>query len=236
MPTLQSNITNKYVLLSGKYKALLLLSITIAIIVALSLTIGRVMFGQVMLVRAEINSLSQSTKTLTQKLEILSQYDLDLARKQAQSAVNAVPSDTPSLPILLSLRTIAANHGVAINDFQVSEKSETKQSTQKSLNIQLSVSGELTSVLQFLDQIKNYPPLMRVTAAQITVSGTSALTRVQISSSWGPLPQSLGKRDSPLDPFKSTELEALEQLSKFDQTSSSGFLPTPGEGKANPFR
>lgn len=228
-----SILQGRYFLLPAKYKALGMLTVTITLVVALSLTIGKAAFDQVMNLRNEIATLSQENQVLQSKSQVLSSVDQNELSRQAQSSLLAVPSDTPSLPTLLSLRTIAVRSGVVISDFKVSEKKEKGQD--KGIEIQISVGGSLPGVLGFLDEIKNYPPVMRVVNANISYTPTGSLARITIDSLYAPVPADLGKVQSPLEALKATDLEIVKEFEEFNQFTGTTVVPAASVGKTNPF-
>lgn len=227
------SLQGKYFLLSTKNKALAMLTLTIALVVTLSLALGKTAFDQIMSLRDEITHLSQSNLTLQNKVQVLSSIDENTLSNQAQTATLAVPSQVPSLPTLLSLRTIAAQRGVVVSDFRVSEKSDKK--TEKRIEVTLSVFGSLEGVLGFLDEIKNYPPVMRVVNANITYAPGTTIARVTIDSVYSPAPADIGKAETPLEALKSTDLEIIKQFEQFSQQQNTIIIPEQPAGKTNPF-
>lgn len=232
LPKINSSfLVSKYFLLSSKYKALLLLSATIALVVALSLTIGKTIFDQIVKSREEIDNFSQTNQVLRAKSQVLATIDENEIKKQLEEARAAVPGSTPTLPTLLSLRKLALENKVSISNFKVGVSNEKS----KKLEIQLSIIGTLTDVLSFLDKVKSNSPVMRIIDANITYSSSLSIARIVIDSIYSSPVSDLGKIESPLEALKNTDLEIIKEFEKLTKLEESTLILSQPAGKSNPF-
>jgi Tfp pilus assembly protein PilO len=224
-----------------KYRVFTLPIVTLLIIVVLSLTVGKYMVDSIFSTREELDGLAQKTQTLQAKNNLLSTVDKQQIKAEAEAVVTAVPSQTPSLPSLATIRSLVAQRGLTLTTFAVSEGAESKQGT-RSVMMDISLYGGLEAVVGFSNDIKNYSPLMKISNANISLgAGSDASGRFTIVSAWAPLPQSLGKAETPLDPIKNNEQQIIDQLKslKIAETirvsSSSATAAIPNPNRVNPF-
>jgi hypothetical protein len=231
------DIFNRYI--PFKYRIFTLPVITFLIVITLSLTLGKYMVDSIFSTRDELTSLNQKKAVLQAKDNLLSTVDSNQLRAESKAAMLAVPSETPSLPALATIRTVASQRGINLTNFTVAEGGDNKQAI-RTLKIDVTVYGNLTGVVGFINDLNGYAPLMKVSDANINIStGNLANARLTFVSAWAPLPQSLGKTDSPLDPIKTNEQQIIDQLNSLKTVGTSsvsvGSASESGGVRSNPF-
>ncbi|MAG59934.1 hypothetical protein CMO96_04055 [Candidatus Woesebacteria bacterium] len=219
----------------AQYKLFLVPALVFLGIVVLSITATRMMITRFFEVRTEISTTSDTNQLLETKRATLSFLNAEDLKRSLQTSAIAIPADNSTLFALSTVRNLAAQRGVEITNFRVSEKKELATGGAKSIEIDLALHGGLQSILSFVDNIQSSTPVMKVEDIKITGSSGAFNTDLKIVSIWGPLPEKLGVIESPIEPLKTTEKETLERLGKLKRLQSQGFEALPPEGRTDPF-
>lgn len=229
------SIVNRYV--PFKYRVFILPFVTILIVFSLSLTVGKHMVDKIISTRNEIETISSLNNALQAKNTLLSSLNTEELRQDVQFAVTAVPGHTPSLPALNTIRGLALARGIIITNFTVREENEAKKSARVVL-MQITAYGNLDGILGLVNDIKGYSPLMKVSLIDISSKNNVANARITIESAWAPLPQILGKAETPLEPINTLELQVITQLQdlkNINGNSGGVFLSPSSSNRENPF-
>lgn len=215
----------------ARYKPLLVPFAVIIVVFVLTLTLGRLMFDNLDKVRANIGTLSQNNETLTGKQELLDTLSQTDLQAQAQSSLNAVPAESPSLFALSTIRETAISRGLTVIDVRVSTGSAPNQ-----VELSVTFEGGIIPTLLFIADTRIATPLMRV--SKLEFGGKEEIipkARLTIAASWAPVPKSLGKPEDPLEGLSQAEIEVLNKLNQLKNPPGGQFVPEVGTGRQNPF-
>lgn len=205
------------------------------VVAVLSSTLGKFLLGKIFETRSRITNLESQNRLLGAKQQLLSSFSDAEVKKQAGIASLAVPSESPSIPLLSLARTLASENTVVISDFRVEENQEAKK-TARQVQASFSAQGSIFSVLSFLRSIGDSVPLTKVSGIRLALSGISVDAKLTVVSSWAPVPQELGKAESAIEGISSAERELLGKLSGLKKpqifASPGGSQPA---GKPDPF-
>lgn len=215
----------------ARYKPLLLPFVVIAVIFVLTLTLGRLMFDRLDIVRTDIGTLNQNNETLTSKTELLTALSKEDLSAQAKNALNAVPGESPGLFALSTVRDFANSRGLVVSDVRVSEGIGGKQ-----IELSVTLEGGIIPTLLFIADTRIATPLMRV--SKLEFGGKEEIipkARLTVVASWAPIPHSLGSSDTPLEGLTSADAEILTKLNQLKKPAGGVFTPQTGTGRQNPF-
>lgn len=223
------------VTLPRKYKPFVLPVLTFAVVVVLSSTLGKFLLEKIFEARSQITSLESQNRLLEAKQQLLSSFSDEEVKRQTGAVSLAVPSESPSIPLLSLVRTLANENAVVISDFRVEESQEAKK-TARQVQASFSGQGSIFSIISFLRSVGDSVPLTKVSGIKFTVSGINIDAKLTVVSSWAPVPQELGKVENPIEGISSAEKELLGKLSGLKKpqifVSSGGSEPA---GKPDPF-
>lgn len=211
--------------------------------------------------RNSLRTENDRLSVLSQKATTLQSVDGAVIGTQLASAESALPSQKPVFAILSVLPKLAQDSGVRLQGYNFMPGKLASESGQPSLptaseagpgllsrlTFDVTVSGTLEKVLNFLDQLKNSLPLVEVGSAELgggAVLGEEVEFNVilTLSGFYSLPPAVIGKVSEPLPDLAQGDLLALERLSGFtkvnlEQLTIGAAVPTStvsGE-RANPF-
>lgn len=108
----------------------------------------------------------------------------------------------------------------------------------KSFKIALELKGSLSSLTNFILQLKEAPRIMRINTLEVSGAGGTGeiLSSITIDAFYEPLPGSISSIDQPVNQPTKKELEALDSLatSSFPSIGAEEDYSGP-KGKPNPF-
>jgi hypothetical protein len=218
----------------AKYRAFILPVITVIVIVALSATVGNYLVNNIINTNSDLESLKIENAALTSKFQVLSSVDQSGLSSQVNNAVDAIPAKPSTLPALASLRSFAAQRSLDLSGFTVKDSNDLK-SNARSIQIDISVTGNEENILGLLNDLKSASPLMKVSSVNLHNNESDSRATVTVLSYWGPLPTSLGKPNSPIEGLKNNEEEQLESLQGLKKPQTGTLTPSNPQGKENPF-
>lgn len=221
--------------LPRKYKPFVLPVFTFIVVIVLSFTLGKFLLERIFEARSQITNLENQNNLLAEKQQLLSSFSDEEVKRQVSTASSAVPAQSPSIPLLSLVRTLANENAVIISDFRVEESQEAKK-TARQVQASFSAQGSIFSIISFLRSVGDSVPLTKVSGIKFTVSGINVDAKLTVVSSWAPLPQELGKAESLIEGISSAERELLGKLSGLKKpqifASPDGSQPA---GKPDPF-
>lgn len=186
------------------------------------------------------NAFSQEKNRLKQlqtklaDLESLNEFEL---QERTNLSLKAIPDKKNVIGVMSSLRTQAAEGGLAIESLSVSPGELAATGSAKAslgkLDFKLEIKGSLEKILDLFGKIQESLPLVSLKQVKIGLSADNATVELTLESYFLPLPQTLGTIDSPVPKLTSDEEKVLTQISKFSYLPAASF--PPGTGRANPF-
>ncbi len=181
---------------------------------------------------------------LEKKLQILEGIDKNLTTDRVKKMEAVFPSDKPIIQLLSSLTQLAAKHDLSFGGVSLSPGSltdEKKEDSLADLTFGFEVSGELKSILKFLQELERVAPLMKIDKVGLTITtkplsgdnNTMIAAKINVSAFYQPAPKSLGSISQPVKLLSRSEEAILSQLFNFTQFKA--VLPVAQTGKTNLF-
>lgn len=197
-------------------------------------------------IQRQISSEKETLARLTQKVADLKGIDQVEQSDKVETLVRALPPEKNVPGIIVTLKTIARDLGVEINNLTIGPSeisseaakiSSLKKSDLNSLDLKLSLSGDADKMKDFFDRVEFVAPLMRVEKISLSVTGELNLTaNLNLMAYSLPLPETLGAVESPLPLISKAEEEAFQRISAYQPVAlPEDLLPPVQSGKENPF-
>lgn len=220
-----------------QYRPVVAPILVLLVILLLSFTLGRFLWGRVSQVRDDLGNERQKNEALTNKLQILESLDERRLEGQLQDALSAIPSKDATLFTLSSIRENASRRNLALNNLRLisRERSDKELKGAKMVELRLDVQGGLFPTLSLLQDLRASAPLTRASRVRFVVSGTSALANLTVLSFWGALPEKVGKVEDPIVQLTSAEEELLREFGNLSVQEGREVVPAPPQGRENPF-
>ena len=218
-----------------KYRHLGIPLFVIVIVLTLSLTAGRVMFERITETKNNISGLEENNKLLEAKKDILSTLGQADLKGEAEAALNAVPGENSSLLSMSSIRGLAARRNLSILDARVEDKSNKNEKSVNLVDINISIQGNISNVVLFLNDIKKTAPLTKITQANISLRNNNANLSLTLTSIWSPLPTQLGKIEQPIEDLRSADRGIAAKLKELQKPTEASFNLLAPQGRDNPF-
>lgn len=214
------------------YRPFILPVVVLLTILGMTVSGGQFLWGKIAEERQKIGELKNKNTLLETKKTVLSSQDKNQLLKYSQTAVDAIPGETPTLAALASTNNLAFDNQLTLSDFRVNEK---KEGGTSSSELTVNTEGSLANTITFLNQLKNSAPLSKVVGLVASVQGGVARTKTTLLSLWAPLPTSIGKTETAVQPLTSAESEIAERLSNLEQPGGGFQEASPAQGRTNPF-
>lgn len=186
--------------------------------------------------------LADLTKKLA-TLEGLAQVEFS---EKTEIALAVLPAEKDVPSNLSVIKAVALNNGLIINDIIISEVGEIdalasdiklkKDDILPSLRLDVSLTGSLEMIKNFISQIQSTAPLMEVKNVSLSQKKTeSPETKMQIEAYFLPFPKTLGKPEQSLIAITNGEEKIFSRISDFTFLNSQQTLPNLPVGKENLF-
>lgn len=206
----------------------------LALLLILTLTLGKFLFNQLNNTRANLASAKQKNELLTAKLDLLrGQSQADLQAK-FDSARAAIPESEPTLFALSSLRRLAFEKNLTMANLRIQSAASTGIPDGRSVQLQFDIQGDLSSVLAFLHEVERLTPLMQISRVRTSAFGGVSSTNVGIIALWAPLP-AIPAVDQPVGTLSQAEEELVKRLSELARPAQEVIALPPAQGRENPF-
>jgi len=220
----------------------------LAMMIGATLVLGIIVFGPTLSnLQKRIRVSKQQgieLNNLEKKLQILEGIDKNLTTDRVKKMEAVFPSDKPIIQLLSSLTQLAAKHDLTFGGVSLSPGSltdEKKEDSLADLTFGFEVSGELKSILKFLQELERVAPLMKIDKVGLTITtkplsgdnNTMIAAKINVSAFYQPAPKSLGSIGQPVKLLSRSEEAILSQLFNFTQFEA--VLPVAQTGKTNLF-
>lgn len=211
--------------------------LVLLVIFVLSFTLGRALWTRVLETRDELKSAQARRQVLEEKVLSLQGLSEQSLRDRFRQATLAIPGEDPTLFALATIRELATEQNLAVNNLRIITREGSGEEFKgvKAVELRFDLEGGLLPTLAFLSNLRESAPLMRVTEVRFVVSGVASLANLKVLSVWGPLPESIGKLDTPVELLSSAETELLERLAELRKPEIGEIVPSPPQGRENPF-
>lgn len=227
----------------SKYRDFLFPGIVIILIVVSLVIVVKPKITELMEIRGNLAKQKQELAQLIQKAAILEGYDQNELQVRANKTLKVLPAEKNGPLVLATVRTLVNEQdldleGLSVNIGEVSTgAAKPKSSKEKvpSLEIKLSISGNLDDFYKFLEGIQTTAPIMKIKQLSFSREGNSVSGSLLLASYYLNLPVDIGKTSSKIVPITSQEAEIYQQLSGYQLAISGNALPPIGSGKEDPF-
>ncbi len=217
--------------------------VVVILIVISTIAILKPKLDDLLKTRGNLTKQKKELAQLTQKVTVLEGYDQDELKDRVNKILRVLPKEKDAPLILVTMRSLANDYSLEISSLMIdvgelateSAELKTKKETLPSLNIQLSVSGSLGDLYDFLEAIESTTPLMRIDHVSIDREGTTIESSIDLFTYHLAAPQDIGKVSRQITPLSSEEEEIYQKLSRYQPAIVGTRLPYVGSGKENPF-
>ncbi len=172
-------------------------------------------------------------------LETLNEYELT---EKSEILLLALPSEKNGVAMMGAVSNLVEENGLVIESISVSPgeiatgsaEESAEESAMDFLPFRLTITGEITQFLNFLEAASQTLPLMDVEMRNFDITGEQSTSDCLIKFYYTGLPTTLGKIETPVPKLSSQEELFLDELQKFNAYQLEPFEPSVG-GRANPF-
>ena len=165
---------------------------------------------------------------LTEKVSLLEGFDQYELEKKVVAAEKALPSKKVVAEILVDLSSLSSENQVSFGRFEISPGLLFPEKFEE-LTFKASFEGPRDKIENLLGRIYEVLPVMKIVS--FNLRGEKAT--LEIESCFSPLPESLGKIDTPLAKISKEEDEVYQKISQLK--GFEGALPLVPSGKDDPF-
>lgn len=192
----------------------------------------------------ELASQKAKLAQLTAKAAFLESLQASELQTKTENSLAFLPAEKDLPRALTVIRNLAGNNGLELRGVQVgageistgSAVAKTAKNELGSLELKVIVVGNWDQLKNFLTQIEEASPLMRVVKANLSSLPPLVEATLYIDSFSLPLPTTLGASETPLTPISPQEEEVYRQLVKAVPPSQESLPSTTApSGRANPF-
>lgn len=211
--------------ISTNVKALAMPFALMVILVALFIFLLKVGIGQVLTLRERVEASKQEENILSQKLNVLNTSE-DSALPLADLSLIALPAENPTLIIISQLKTFASERGVTISNIEARGANQTEGAALSTSEIELTVSGQVVSIFEFLKALKTITPLVILDEIKLSGEAKLAHTEVKIVGQFAALPTTLPALATPLNELTAEEKDILAKISTYSVPAFTEVLPS----------
>lgn len=218
-----------------KYKNLLLVALGV-VLISISWTMVGPQVGKISTGRTNLQKEEARLKQLQAKYDDLSGLnEFELTERNALT-LKAIPETKNVFGAMITIKTIANESNVVISEIKVDPGDISSESAKKiftNVKFDLKIEGPYTGTIDFVKKTEKTLPLMSLGKFKTTITGEIASSEFSLETPFYPMPNDLGKIDTPLAKLTADEDKLLDQLAGFTYLESTSF--TPAEGRADPF-
>lgn len=222
-----------------QYRPVLGPALVLLVVLVLSLTLGRFLVGRLFETRQRITEVSGKNEILETKLSTLQGLSAGTLSQELEVAVRAIPSSDSTLFALATIRQLANERNLTINNLRVlatDPEGKKRPGQIRKVELRFDLQGGLAPTISFLDELRGSSPLAKVIKVRSTVSGASALTNLSVLSSWSPLPEDIGKVFSAVQTLSGEEQRLLSEMTGLRPPQGvEPVTPSAPQGRENPF-
>lgn len=178
----------------------------------------------------------EGLKAKLKDLQSLNEFELT---DRNNLSIRAIPEVKNPLGTLISLRSMATDLGVDIEEISVAVGDVSTQSAQKEetgiakINFKMKITGSKTAIFDFFKKTEESLPIVTADNVKIELSGESAVSELNLNSYFLTFPEKIGKISDPVKKLTSEEEKLLDKISGFSYVPPTTF--TPSSGRSDPF-
>ena len=183
--------------------------------------------------RQEIAIIKKEEVVMKDKIETLKviEPNLDIF---THTALIAVPSENPGLVVASQIKSLASEKNVLVTQFKLDKNLEENQVLSSELN--LKVTGSLSPLVEFLQNLNGISPIITLTHIEIDKSAGEASADISLRVYWSKLPTQIPALSGQLESLTETEKKTLDRILRLREPSVfEGGSSQVSSGRTNPF-
>ncbi|HUS52059.1 MAG TPA: type 4a pilus biogenesis protein PilO [Candidatus Bathyarchaeia archaeon] len=197
--------------------------------------------SQIIKNRQELAQEKERLASLTQKLADLEGLDEVELSTRADLVLKALPVEKDVPLILTTLSGLGEETGVVLTKISATPgelstaAAQKKESKTNSLDFEITISGTLGSITNFLDRLVSTLPVIQVNSVSLGADDPEAGVEISLDAYFFPLPETLGAVEKPIVKISTDEEIAYKKIEKVRPPPGGETLPLVGSGKENLF-
>lgn len=218
----------------GKVKILLIPLAIILLILFSSILFLKPQISGILAGQKELSLQRAKLAKLTAKKAFLGGLAESELEDKTKTTLAFLPAEKDLPRALATIRNLADSNGLELQGVQAEPGSISNGL--ESLEFKITISGDWTQLKNFLSQVEETSPLMRVVKAEISSFPPMAEAILSLDSFSLPLPTTLGVSEAPLVAISPQEEEIYQRLVKIPPPTQGVFQPSSfPSGRENPF-
>lgn len=197
----------------------------------------------------KIQEINQARLTLNQNTQYLNKLKAKLADLESLNeyeltdrnnlSLRAIPEIKNPLGTLISLRSLATEMNISVEEISVavggvsSESGQKKSTDLAQINFKVKLTGAKTDIFGFFKKTEESLPIISADSVKIALSGDFASAELKLSSYYLSYPETIGKIDTPVSKLSNDEEKLLDKIKGFAFVPPTTF--TPAQGRNDPF-
>lgn len=196
-------------------------------------------FNNYLSIRQEVAAKQDQIRIMNENIAFINRMDKSTITSQLKSATQALPAEKDFAGILNAIADASIRSGVSVSDFSfsvgdISSRSAINTSNPvpvgnsspgsvaslgniaPSVNLMLTIDGNIDSVKLFIKEISEKLPLSDVT----TIDNKDNKTTVSIEFYYKPYPEIAFKEDSPMQPISPEKVKLIERIALWKNSIS----------------
>lgn len=212
--------------------------VSFIVLIILSVVVTNIGYGKISEQKTQIEETTKKESVLRQKVQTLQSIDVNVIA-HTDDVVFAIP-DFDSGPVVLSqIKTVAQERNIAVDNISVSQSSK-EQTDLHNVNVRLSVTGEITNILEFVKSLQNIAPIYNVLSVTISAReavagsvGSTISADISGESYWAAFPKTIP--DSAQSGLTVEQNETLQKIAALRKPLLTQAPPSEPTDRTNPF-
>lgn len=187
----------------------------------------------------KINELSEKKAFLENKIDTLSGINLDLYRKNLDTALVALPVDEDVPGVLGEVLVALSGSGMTLDGISFAGTSAPQGGEVGEYSLRMDISGSEDALKQFLERTKEIPRIVKMVGIEVTAKQGKMSAGVNLVTIYQRLPEHIGTVDEPVPTITEDDNKVLAEIEAkakaLPQNISTTNVSGSGQGKTNPF-
>ncbi|MBI3396857.1 type 4a pilus biogenesis protein PilO [Candidatus Woesebacteria bacterium] len=212
--------------------------VSFVVLIILSVVVTNVGYGKISEQKRKIDEMTKKESLLRQKVQTLQNIDANVI-SHTDDVVFAIPDFDSGPVVLAQIKTVAQERNITVDSLSVTQTSK-EQSDIHKVNVRLSVSGEITNILEFVKSLQNIAPIYNVSSVTLGVGeatagtvSTSVTADISGESYWAAFPKTIS--DSAQAGLTSEQNDILLKIAALRKPLLTQAPPSEPTDRTNPF-
>ena len=181
----------------------------------------------------QLNSEKRTENTLTEKAGVLQQME-GVVLDNADKTVIALPSENPSIMMLVQLNSLAEKHELVFTKREVTKTNIRIEGLQGVL-ISFAMQGDMEKIINFIKDVNSIAPLSNFTEVRISEKQGLYVADVGLNVFYSQFPEKIPSLNQPVTQLSNQEQIYLEKLSNLTPPAFIELPPTEPSVREDPF-